>query len=413
MSTLGSRKIALGLITRYFHDPMPILRFLDNAMKFGHHIDQVIVAYSHGVKQEAVASIEERTGITIVEAYGDANLRSRLLFAGLSADDVNGLLDVPSWPRNQEVPYGAYRNAVLIQALLGGLDYLVFFDSDVQPVVLTALRGDKPFWQEIDFVGTHMVSLYEECVAVTTSEYSGYYIIPPMSFEGLGDLLFGLGKGMALEYLEDCHEHRCLNLGPAWPGPPAPTAKPLGGNLGLSLDEPRRLAPFFSTIYQTDGACIMGRGEDTLLGQTLSDFEGRMIDVDLRIFHDTYDDFPRAPDVRRKPVRDRFYRACLGWIGRNPFMTWYMDKLGRLETSFEAEINQQKLGLSVGGEKAAQFLDDPRFAKLPLAFDDSYMALPQAINRYQHLMYGWEALLAALEPEVAPREDDSQLPLAS
>ncbi|MBE9478995.1 MAG: hypothetical protein IMY80_03435 [Chloroflexi bacterium] len=413
MSTLGNSKIALGLITRYFNDPMPILRFLDNAMKFGHRIDQVIVAYSHGVTQEAVAAVEERTGITAVEAYGHANMRSRLLFAGLSVDEVNGLLDVPSWPRHHEVPYGVYRNAVLIQALLGGLDYLLFFDTDVQPVVLTALRGDKPFWQEIDFVGTHMVSLCEECVAVTTSEYSGYYIIPPMSFEGLGDLLFGLGKGMALEYLEDCHEHKCLNLGPAWPGPPAPTAKPLGGNLGLSLDEPRRLAPFFSTIYKTDGACIMGRGEDTLLGQSLFDFEGRMIDVDLRIFHDTYDDFPRAPDVRRKPIRDRFYRACLGWIGRNPFMTWYMEQLGRLETSFEAEINQQRLGLSIGGEKAAQFLDDPRFTKLPLAFEDSYKALPQAINRYQHLMHGWEALLAALEPEVAPREDDSQLSLAS
>ncbi|MEE9514172.1 MAG: hypothetical protein V3V46_08840 [Anaerolineales bacterium] len=413
MSTLGSSKIALGLITRYLDDPMPILRFLDNAMEFGHHIDQVIVAYSHGVTQEAVASIEERTGITIVEAYGDANLRSQLLFTGLSADEVDGLLDVPSWARHQEVPYGAYRNAVLIQALLGGLDYLLFFDTDVRPVVLTAFRGDTPVWHELDFVGTHMASLSEARVAVTTSEYSGYYIIPPMSFEGLGDLLFGLGKGMALEYLEDCHEHKCLNLGPAWPGPPAPTAKPLGGNLGLSLDEPRCLAPFFSTIYTTNGACIKGRGEDTLLGQTLSDVEGRMIDVDLRIFHDTYDDFPRTPDIHRKPVRDRFYRACLGWIGRNPFMTWYLNRLGRLETSFKAEIKQQKLGLIAGGERAAQFLDDPRFAKLPLAFEDSYKALPQAIDRYQRLMYGWDALLAALAPEIAPREGDKQLPLAS
>ncbi|MEE9512448.1 MAG: hypothetical protein V3V46_00100, partial [Anaerolineales bacterium] len=86
MSNLGTSKIALGLITRDLHDPMPIIRFLDNAKKFGHRIDQVIVAYSHGVSKEAVAPIEERTGITIVEAYGDANMRSRLLFAGLSTD---------------------------------------------------------------------------------------------------------------------------------------------------------------------------------------------------------------------------------------------------------------------------------------------------------------------------------------
>ncbi|MCJ7569831.1 MAG: hypothetical protein MUO58_20165, partial [Anaerolineales bacterium] len=74
-------------------------------------------------------------------------------------------------------------------------------------------------------------------------------------------------------------------------------------------------------------------------------------------------------------------------------------------TSFKAEINQQKLGLSGGGERVAQILDDPRFAKLSLAFDDSYEALPQAIDRYKRLMVGWEALLAVLESEIAQRVD--------
>ena len=149
----------------------------------------------------------------------------------------------------------------------------------------------------------------------------------------------------------------------------------------------------------------MGRGEDTLLGQVLSDFEGRMIDVGLRIFHDTFNDFPRAPDIRRTSIRDRFYRACLGWIGRNPFMTWYLNNLGRLETSYESEINLQKLGLSVGGERVAHFMDDPRFAELPVAFEDSYEALPQAISRFQRLMRGWEALLAALGQDIIPRAE--------
>jgi hypothetical protein len=406
MSKIGNKKIALGLITRYLNDPVTILRFVDNAEKFGHPLDRVIVAYSHGVDPETVATVEKSIKITVVKASGDASLHSRLRSTGLNVDEVDGLVDVPSWPLHREVPYGAYRNTVLIEALLRGLDYLLFFDSDIQPSVLTALSGETPVLREIDFVGTHLASLSKAHVAATTSEYSGYYIIPPLSFDGLGDLLFGLGKGMALEYMEDCHKHGCLNLGHASPGPPAPTIKPLGGNLGLSLDKPRRLAPFFSTIYTTLGTCIMGRGEDTLLGQALSGFDGRMIDVDLLLFHDTYNDFPRAPDIRRKPVRDRFYRACLGWIGRNPFMTWYLDRLGRLETSSRAEINQQKLGLSVGGERVAQFLNDSRFTKLPLAFEDSYAALPLAIDRYQRLMNGWDALLAALAPEYTPREDD-------
>jgi hypothetical protein len=98
-------------------------------------------------------------------------------------------------------------------------------------------------------------------------------------------------------------------------------------------------------------------------------------------------------------------------------MTWYLNGRGRLETSFKAEINQQRLGLSIGGEKAAEFLDDPRLLELPAAFEDSYEVLPQTINRYHRLMHGWKALLNALAPEVAPHEqvseDDQQLPLAS
>ena len=182
MSKNGNKKIALGLITRYVDDPVTILRFVDNAEKFGHPLDRVIVAYSHGVEPEAVAAVEEWINITVVKASGDANLRSRLLAIGLNADEVDGLLEVPSWLSHREVPYGAYRNAVLFQALLDGLDYLLFFDTDIRPAVLTALRGDLPVWQEIDFIGTHMASLSKADVAVTTSEYSGYYIIPPMSF---------------------------------------------------------------------------------------------------------------------------------------------------------------------------------------------------------------------------------------
>jgi hypothetical protein len=410
-------KIALGLITRHFNDPEPILRFLDNAQRYGHEIDRVISAYSHTKDDLAIDLVEKRITLELLSASDPKALWTQMSQAGLTQEAIHGMLDLPDGGEEREVPYGAYRNTVLFQALLNGIDYLVFFDTDMEPRVLTQLEGLQPQWQEADFIGMHMRSLIKADVSATTSEYSGYYIIPPMSFLGLSDLLTGLGKGMAVEYMEDCQQHRCLNLGPTSPGLPKPTNKPLGGNLGLDLTKAWRLAPFFSTIYQYAGMTVKGRGEDTLLGQSISASQGRIMDIDLRIFHDTYDRFPEEPNIRRKSIRDRFYWACLGWIGRNPFLSWYLDQIGALKTDLRSETTLQRIGLEVGGEKAAAFLRDDRFKDLAAAFEISFKALPQAIDRYQKLMQSWQLLLRAVGKDRPPSEledvDVDEMKLAS
>ncbi|MFA9406348.1 MAG: hypothetical protein ACERKX_11105 [Anaerolineales bacterium] len=396
--------IALGLITRDYIDPEPVLRFLDNARKYGHTIDRVIIAYSHNKDDSAIEVVAERCPIDLLRVSDSLPLRQQMQEVGVPSLSINGLLDLPDGGKEGEVPYGAYRNTVLFKALLEGIDYVLFFDTDVEPRVLTHLDGADVGWQEIDFVGTHMVSLSEDDVSATTSEYSGYYIIPPMSFQGFGELLTGLGKGMALEYMDGCHEHQCLNLGPVSPGMPKPTDKPLGGNLGLNLRQPWQLAPFYSMIYSFSGMTVKGRGEDTLLGQAISGSKGRIIDVDLRIFHDTYEDFPDVPDVHKESIRNRFYWACLGWIGRNPFLSWYLDQRGYLKTDWRSETTLQRIGLEVGGEKAAKYLGDPRFRDLAAAFEASFATLPDTINRYHRLMEGWRELLSAIGRDRPPTE---------
>lgn len=397
-------KVAYGVIMRALHDPAPIERFLDNADSHRHPIDRVIVATSHGVDERAVEILKRRTNLNLVRALGDEELVRKLENGGVSPGHARQLLGSPDWDSRSEVPYGAYRNAVLIEAVLEGMDYLLYFDSDVYPRVLTDLSEGQCTWQEIDFVDSHLKTLSRSDVLVTTSDYSGYYIIPPLQFDGLKAFLFGLGKGMALEYMEECQNHSCLILGPDLPSEPRPTNKPLGGNLGLSLDRLDELAPFFSVVYDYDGLCIKGRGEDTLLGQALRDTEGAMQDIDLRVFHETYIDFPRFPDVQREPIRDRFYNACLGWIGRNPFMTWFLDQAGSLEKGFREEIGQQRRGLKSGGRQAAIALDDARFAKLADAFEASYAMLPDAIDRYMRLVRGWRAFLGAFSGGSRARE---------
>lgn len=386
-------KVAYGVIVRSLDDPTHIERFLTNAEAHHHPIDRVIVAASHGFNTRTVDVLRRRTELTLVDAYRDEELSDRLQNSGMLLEDIDHLLDYPHWSHAGEVPYGAYRNAVLVDAVLEGMDYLLFFDSDVQPRVLTALTDGQCLWQEVDFVGAHLDTLASSEVHVTTSDYSGYYIIPPLQFEGLSDLLFGLGKGMVLEYMEDCVSHACLNLGPEHRSDPIPTDKPLGGNLGLSLDRIGELAPFFSVLYDYNGLWVKGRGEDTLLGQALRYLEGAMLDIDLRLFHETYVDFPLVPDIRRAPIRDRFYRACLGWIGRNPFMTWFRDQAGALETSFAEEIERQRTGLRCGGKQAAVALGDARLARLSEAFEAAYAQLPDAIDQYQRLISGWRAFL--------------------
>ncbi len=402
-------KIAFALITRRVDDATTSMRFLNNARRHGHRIDRIITVYSHGVDREIVETLQSEVQLDLICAHGDDNLRQRLQALGLESDAVDALLDVPSWSCHHEVPFGAYRNAALLEAILQGVDYLLFFDSDVKPSVLISLKDGQSQWQEIDFVGIHLAHLSRPEVLATTSEYSGYYIIPPMAFDGLSELLIGLGKDQSLDYMSVCDIHGCLNLGTQTPGPSVPTDKLLGGNLGLSLNQPWNLAPFFSTIYEFDDQCIKGRGEDTLLGQALSVNQCQLLDVDLRIFHDTYDDFPTVPDIFRKDVQDRFYYACLGWIGRNPFLNWFRSKMGLKDDFFKEEMRPQAESLAVGAKKAARFFENPKFERLPEALEASMAALPESIERYRRLVGGWAKLINALNPDELPTETDEEM----
>ncbi len=388
-------RIALAQITKSLDDPNPAQQFLSNARDHGHRVERLIVAYSHGADEQVVRTLRRQTRLDLVSAHGDPGLSRRLSEAGLQDRDVNRLMKVPSWRSWKEAPYGAYRNAVIFTALLEGIDYLIFFDSDVWPRELVAL-DEGPLWNEIDFVGEHIASLSLPGVVATSSEYSGYYIIPPMSFEGLDELLTGLGKGSDPYCLARLTDRGCLATSHKGRIRTGPTNKLLGGNLGLSLGNPELLLPFYSSGFEFWGMYVMGRGEDTFLSQGLVDLGSEMIDIKLPAFHDTFVNFPSRPNAQSKDARDRFYRACLGWIGRNPLLAWRMSELGTLESSLDEELERQRRGLRYGGEMAARYLSDDRFETLADALESSVDALPQSIARYRSLMSGWTALQDAL-----------------
>ena len=64
----------------------------------------------------------------------------------------------------------------------------------------------------------------------------------------------------------------------------------------------------------------------------------KFLDIQTPIFHDTYGDYPKIPDLQNNSsVRDRLYYACTGWIGRNVFFRW---KTGHAPTEFTKRNRQ-------------------------------------------------------------------------
>ncbi|GAI11387.1 unnamed protein product, partial [marine sediment metagenome] len=184
-------KISLGIITKHFNSLEPIDEFLDNAFKYGHKMYSVIIAYSHSCNCRLIESLRERAKVFVVQINNAPQIKQQLIKMGVSPESINILLNSPTLKKYGLVPYGLNRNYVVMQALLSSSEGLVFIDTDVYPKVLVK-EDDEVKEKEIDFIGRHLEFLRKEEVIITTSDYSGYYIIPPMSFAGMKELFIGL-----------------------------------------------------------------------------------------------------------------------------------------------------------------------------------------------------------------------------
>lgn len=378
--------ISIAMITKYFDNNTGLDDFLVNAEKFGHKIHSVIVVYSHRVDKSTLKYFEKKVKVHTVKINDKTDLYKDLLYEGISQKDVSKLLNVKTLEKDGIVPYGVNRNHAILKAMITGTDILFFIDTDVYPSVLREEKG-QIVKKEIDFIGSHMDYMNKEDVVVTTSDYSGYYIIPPMNFEGMKELFIGLQKESAYEYIKDCNIHNCLNLDNEVKNPFI-THKILGGNLAMKLDafSYDNLPPFFSSYYAPDGTHnVLTRGEDTVLGLKSNAIKEKFIDIDVKIFHDTYNNYPDIPNIiENKNIRDRFYYACLGWIGRNPFLNWLLDE------DLEIIKQQQLENLKIGAPKLSEYLNDDRFLILPEALEESYKELPFMIKHYKRTIKSWD-----------------------
>ena len=378
-------KTALGMITRNLTSDDALMCFIENAEKFGHKLDSVIVAYTHTLDPQVADSLNKKVPFCSIDIKDPRFCAEQLKRIGVSGKAARTLLDCPVDPRQGLMPYGFKRTLLTAEAILRGMDILFFVDSDVIPSVLKA-APDGPALEEADFFGAHLEHLNAGS-QVTTGEYSGYNILPPALFDGMDDLLFGLQKEGVLDYWKDSGSHRCLALQPA-EREPKPCSKILGGNCAFKLSAFAGLPPFFSSYYTHNGELFLNRGEDTVLGLGIEKSGTVCTDIGLNPMHDTYKNYPAVPDLRGSSAdQERFYYACTGWVGRNPLYNYVRGEDMKLARDHRRER------LESGLRALADFTSNKKFLSVLENFDVSWDNLGRYINEYESVLASWEEFI--------------------
>mgnify|MGYP006292747199 CR=1 FL=1 len=384
------KRIALGAITNYLNYIHPFMNFIANARAHGYELDRLIICYSHGYKTKCLERLQQTVNVDLIQLNYDPELRKELKTAGLSKKEIDFFLRTPEFDYHKLVPYGKRRNLVLLKALIAEpkLDYLFFIDTDVKPRLLLSAEGNT---QLINFFGRHLFHLEKDNIVITTSDYSGYYIIPPLDFNGVEKLLTGLQKSSAYKKVKSLENN--LILADPRQNNIRKTNKILGGNHALDLNYIKKLSPYYSTSYLYNGDLYLGRGEDTLLGLEVPDKNHHIIDIDTLIFHDLYGNFPKKPDIKDQNVQERLFYACTGWLGRNPFLNWYLKEKNIInKEKFNELYKKQKNALKIGAPLLAEYANNDDFNLLPEIFSAAWLQLDQMVESYEILSKHWNSV---------------------
>ena len=378
-------KTALGMIVKSVNSDEAVIRFVDNAEKNGHKLDCVIVAYSHNLDATAANNISKRIPFFAIDIMNPGFCAKQFRRLGMSAASVKTLLECPVDTAFGLVPYGYNRSLVIIEAILRGVDILFFVDDDIYPSSL-AMTPEGIKLVDLDFFGAHLEYLRSGS-PITTGEYGGYNILPHASFDGMEELLRGLQKSEMLEYWQDSGVHRCLAARPL-EHTPVPCTKILGGNTAITLSLFSKLPPFFSSSYIVDDELFLNRGEDTVLGLGIAVSGVVCTDIGLYPLHDTYKNYPAEPDLRGDPGdQERFYYACTGWVGRNPFYNYLLGNDVKSVREFQRERLERGLAA------LADYTSNPRFLNVLKNFDVSWNSLVRYIGEYERVLEAWEEFI--------------------
>lgn len=394
------RRFALGCITRYVESLDPFQDFVRNAREHGHRVDSLIIAFTRSADLAVLAELNDLVPLEVVEVGEPADLPQDLVDAGAQPEDVEALIDTSPLDDHGLVPYCAQRNAVMLRALLAGIDTLCFFEPNMRAVELVGdpdARSGRSL-RPVDFVGPHLAAL-EGGAVISTGGTSGYDPLPPLQLASLRDLLHGIGREESYEVIAAEGALAGIHLAPEEPTRPRPALQVVAGNLAIDLTQAASLPPFFSGWYRLGDDVVLARGEDTLFGAAAVRAHVGCVDVGTRIFWDPHDTYPEPPDLSREATRNRLYWNCLGWIARLPLLDSVRQASGLLDWDLEELQASRRLALGQGAEDLATTLNDNRFLDLPTFFDLAFMRIDRTLASYEMAQLAWRRVIEALANE--------------
>ena len=98
-------RVALGMIIRSLDSDIEILRFVENAEKYGHRLDCVIVAYALRLDPVAVSRISEKVPVFPININDPLYCAQEFRHRGVSEKAARTLLTCPVDTDRGIVPY--------------------------------------------------------------------------------------------------------------------------------------------------------------------------------------------------------------------------------------------------------------------------------------------------------------------
>jgi len=378
-------KIALGMIIRNLNSEKELMNYILNASMFGHKLESVIVAHTHGVNSGIAGIISKYVNLYTIDLNNPSYAIEEMQHRGISNDIIEVLCKCSVDTKRGLVPYGFNRMLVVTEAILRGIETLFFVDSDVYPTALMNKAGNQTL-EKVDYFGTHLKHLNTGS-DVTTGEYSGYNILPPAKFDGMDDFLDGMQKESMKHYWQTSCDHRSLVFQQE-ETVPVECNKVIGGNNAIKLSSFAKLPPFFSSHYVVNDEMFLCRGEDTVLGLEIEKCGIKCTDIGLNPLHDTYKNFPSEPNLREDAdIQKRFYYACTGWVGRNPFFNYL------LGNDIKATRESQRISLKKGLSALSKYTSNPKFNTVLQNFDASWDGIDRYISEYERTREAWNAFM--------------------
>ncbi|TKJ17625.1 hypothetical protein CEE44_03785 [Candidatus Woesearchaeota archaeon B3_Woes] len=262
--------------------------------------------------------------------------------------------------------YCSQKNRAILDALLKGVEHILFLDDD-EYFVAPFQNGGMLDWVEQDVFGAHLQ--HNSDADITNGAHTGYFSPIPSDIEysleeevrrTLGEI-FSIGNEVidretfinirkSIIYGDDVFLRNGHHEIPEKKG----VRTLSGGNITLNASSIRsgKIPPY----YNPYGA----RGEDAILGMQIPDLS--ILKIPVYTFHDPFQKYwqitQRQYPEEIEPIEvipgtiDRFCKACIGWIKYAPFLIQltsqdeqeYRERIAAMEQPLKeigSEINRQ------------------------------------------------------------------------